>query len=166
MASRYFGLAIVVLLFTTACGKDNPTTPSSNGSSGSGSSGGSSGGAATPNSLSARIDGTLWNAAQINASVSSGVLTIASSDNTTGIGLVLPAATGAYTTSGAAVFTAQLSISGNAWFAGTAVGSGNVTVTSISTNSAAGTFSLTFIPVSSATVGNKTVTEGSFNVKW
>ena len=53
------------------------------------------------------------------------------------------------------------------WHAGAGAGSGTITVTSVTANTAAGTFSLTLDPLTGTkATGQKSVTNGVFNVKF
>lgn len=123
-------------------------------------------------SMSARIDGSDWNAsAALTASFSGQILGIAGTDGGfTTLGFaVVASAPGTYAIGPGQPTNAILSTSANAgsWVASTVGGSGSITITSISATAAAGTFTFNMIPSpNSGTTGNRSVTSGSFSVKY
>src|SRR5207248_1082482 len=54
--------------------------------------------------------------------------------------------------------------SGQGWSAGPTTGSGTITITSLTSTSVSGTFSIVTTPLSGGAVGNKSLTTGSFNI--
>ncbi len=152
--------ALVLLALTAACGSsDKVSGPSS----------------ATCNvklahgSISAKIDGATWCAnLGLNASYHGNILAIGATDNTgqtLGIGVAVLNGPGTYAIGPLSATNATLySTGGGGWSATLAQGSGSVTINSISSSGASGTFTFTLTPGNGSTVGNRTITNGVFNV--
>jgi hypothetical protein len=179
-------VSVALLVSLIACGKST-TDPSgsngssgSSGSSGSGGSGGSGGGTSTncsvpgnpaSGSFSATIDGVAFRATCFGISTAAagvisfggGIPGTATTTQTFAIATTLGVGT---TNIGATSPTnALFSIGPALWTASVLGGSGSVTITSNTVNSVAGTFSLVLIPqAGTSATGNKTVTNGSFNL--
>lgn len=119
-------------------------------------------------SMSARIDGSAFNASvAIVATYSSGILAIAGTDGqgrTIGLGSQVTAP-GTYTVSAANPTNFSVTTGSAGWQAAINLGSGTLTVTSISATGAKGTFQFTAGPLAgTGATGNKVVTEGAFDV--
>ena len=122
-------------------------------------------------SMSARIDGTAWQAtAALSVAYAGGVLAFAGSDasqTTVGVGLIPTGpgtcAIGPNQPTNANVTTGAI----GSWGATSGQGSGSITLTSFTQNSAKGTFEFTApaVPNTGAT-GTKVVTLGTFDVKF
>lgn len=119
-----------------------------------------------------RVDGTAHTASSITAGMANGILSIAGTDSskiTTLSFAITPTAagTGTYTLGPLNAANASIIVGNPAagWQAGVGIGSGTVTITSLTASNAVGTFSftLTAVPGTGAT-GTKNVTEGVFNV--
>jgi hypothetical protein len=171
--SLTLGVAFSVLCVLAGCGGSNPTNPSPPPSPTPVS--GTPGGTTLPNgSMSARIDGSVWNASAGITAVYSAVnnrealVAISGGDSAGQVVALATIATGpgTYTTGstvGANFNTAQLL---RRWVASALDGgTGTVTFTTLTSARATGTFSFTAVasPGTGAT-GTKTVTEGAFNV--
>lgn len=151
MRAKFTGLAgLILAAMLVGCGSDSTGPALANGS------------------LSAKIDGSTFNAnAAIAATYSGGILAIAGTDTqgrTIGLGGQVTAA-GTFT-AGATSPTNFSVVAGSAgWQAALTLGSGSFTVTSISTTGAKGTFQFTAGPLAgTGATGNKVVTEGAFDV--
>jgi hypothetical protein len=164
MSSRTVALA-ALLLVTMACGSDSPAGPSSGSGSGSGKG-----------TVTANIDGVAYTGSVNAATNTNGVLNVASNsaDLTRAIAFAAPAAVGTATVFlGSAVsFTAQntngSAVTG-AWGAGGQFGSGTLTITSLTSTSASGTFSFTGVVTPGSptgTTGTKAVTNGAFTANF
>ncbi len=120
-------------------------------------------------SMSARIDGDAWIAnAALSVTFTGGVLAFAGSDvatATVGVGLI-PTGPGTYPIGPTQPTNANVSLgTPNSWSASSAVGSGSITLTTFTANSASGTFFFTAEPVATTgATGTKVVTEGVFDV--
>jgi len=117
--------------------------------------------------MSASVDGAAWSASSTSATFNNGILAmagvnpqsgtialgvIASAPGTSAIGLALP---------GNASFTNG----GTSWEAAISGGSGSITITSLTTTEAKGTFQITAAPVTgTGATGSKVVTQGTFDV--
>ncbi len=151
-------LILTATLLLSACGGDSSTGPED--------------GAALENgSMSARIDGAAWTATSALAvSYEGGILAFAGSDDTqttVGIGLI-PDGPGSYPMGPDQPTNADLTFGGGkSWGASPFLGSGSVTLTSMSEHRATGTFAFTADPVeSTGAAGTKVVTEGTFDVNF
>lgn len=151
-------LLIAILGFVSACGESSSTGPEEEPELEGGS-------------MSARIDGTAWSAtAAMAVSYTGGILAFAGSDAssiTVGVGLI-PDGTGTYTIGPSQTTNANLSMGTPAsWGATGFMGSGSVTLASISENRATGTFLFTAEPVpGTGATGSRVVTEGKFDVNF
>jgi hypothetical protein len=167
------GCVIVMFAALAAgCGGSgsSPAAPSATSGSGTGSSGSGS----TPNgTLSATIDGVPWTASvSVQTQFNNGILSFAGGDNrqTLSIAVTANRGTGTYTAGlvdPQNVVVTNLSTVGSAasWLTGPTFGSGSVTITSLTSTSASGTFSLTLAPTpGSGATGNKVLANGVFNV--
>lgn len=172
------GVAGVCVL--AAC-SGSPSSPSNSGS-GSGSGGGGGGQALTcpqhlgtatraQGTMTASINGVAWTADCIAVLANTAsILSISGSDLATGVAFqTLGFATGnrvvgTQTITALSPLTATLVQGLNGWNASLAQGSGTLVFTSVTNNSAVGTFSFELPPVpGSPATGTKTVT-GSFNL--
>jgi hypothetical protein len=161
MISRW--LLALVALAMVACGSST-TSPSS---SAGGSSGSSSGGN-NRGTISATIDGKAWNGTISVATASFGSLAIAATDSS---GLMLgfgaPASVGTTSVGIASPTDGTVQEAGKGWHAGLRDGSGTVTVASITSTRATGTFSFTMVPLpNTGSSGNRVVTNGKFDVNF
>jgi hypothetical protein len=123
-------------------------------------------------SMSARIDGSNWSAtAALSAVYSGGLLTAAGLDaslRTIGfsVGATAPG-TFVVGLTGTAAGTLTEGSGGPTWQAVANLGEGTITITSISQTAAAGTFSFTLVATAgSGATGTRTVTNGSFNLRF
>lgn len=136
--------------------------------------GGGSGEPTGPNqtangTLSAKIDGVSWSPTVISASAGSGALIVATADGT-GRGFAFAVAItqglGTQTLGPASVVNANSAFGGQGWLATPNLGgSGSVTLTTLETNRAAGTFTFALQGISPSTnPATLHVTEGRFDV--
>ncbi len=148
IASRAF--AVAGLIFATACGSSS-TGPAANGSA----------------PMTAKIDGTAWSAPSASGSYGNGILAFAGANlqlGTIGVG-VIASGPGTYAIGVGGPGNASVSIGGQAWSAAITGGSGSVTITSLTSTGAQGTFQFTAVPATgTGASGNKVVTEGTFDV--
>lgn len=119
-------------------------------------------------SLSARIDGSSFNAdVAIAATYSGGILALAGTDaqgRTVGLGGQVTAP-GTFTVGPTNPTNFSVVIGAAGWQSAITLGSGSLTVTSISATGAKGTFQFTAGPLAgTGATGNKVVTEGAFDV--
>ncbi len=151
MRAMFAGLAGLVLAATMAgCGSDPAGPGLANGS------------------MSAKIDGSNFNASvAIAATYSGGILAIAGTDGqgrTIGLGGQV-AAPGTFTVGATNPTNFSVTTGSAGWQAAITTGSGSFTVTSISATGAKGTFQFTAGPLAgTGATGNKVVTEGAFDV--
>jgi hypothetical protein len=125
----------------------------------------------TGSSMSAKIDGVAWSGTGgVTAIHGSGLFSIGAANNS---GVTLGVATiasgpGTYTVGTSATNSNLMMFAGGAlrsWKAGVAGGSGSITFTTLTATGASGTFFFTLVPdVATGATGNKSVTEGVFNV--
>ena len=155
MRLRSAGITLL-LLAAAACKSSDATGPNNNNNN-----------HPANGSMTAIIDGAAWNAAlTVHASNTNGIIGVAGTDAAQTIAFALAAnGTGTFsigplnpenaelTTTGGIVFTAA----GN-------VGSGSVTITSLTSTAVAGTF--TFTMGKSGGGVNKSVTNGAFNIRF
>jgi hypothetical protein len=122
--------------------------------------------------MTAIIDNVTWRAVclAVNTSVT-GIISVAGGENTSAstgitIAIAVPRSVGTNTIGVLSPTNVLLTIGGSAlWQASPAGGSGTVTVTTSTANSAAGTFSLSMTPqAGTAATGTKSVTNGTFSV--
>lgn len=152
-------LGILVLVSSGRCGGESPTAP-----------GGSTQPAQSTSSMSFRVDGTLVTATSVTAGLSSGILAIGGGDASRTLSFALtPTSTGTGTYSIAPLSAANAMILiGNpaaGWQAGVSIGSGTITINSLTSTGASGTFSFGLVAVSgTGATGTRTITEGVFNV--
>ena len=175
---RFTSCVFLMSLFTVAaCG--------GSGTSGTTSPSGSSGTGTTAGTMSARIDGTLWTASTVSATkvlsstgVPFGTLAVSGTgslaNQTVNLTFTIPAVAGAYTLGSApgnipGPQNASLTNSSTTaqWNATSTIGSGSITVTSLTLTNAVGAFAFVLPPVASTSAtGTRVVTEGSFLVSF
>ncbi len=180
---------ILLALVTTACGGSSPAAPSGSSSQGSGSSGGTSGGtgsggtttpggtgggtSATTGTFTALIDGGSFNGALgLTAINANNQLSVSGSNGqyTLQLIVILSRGAGTYTfgsVDASNVTTAALALNGTGqtWIAGPTQGSGSITISSLTSTSVTGTFTVTLPPsVGGPATGNRVITSGVFNV--
>lgn len=123
----------------------------------------------TNGSITAQVDGGSFTGTTIAATYISGILGMAGTDaqgRTIGIGGQVPGP-GTYTVGVTSPANFSLTIGSAGWQAAILLGSGSLTVTSISAAGAKGTFQFTGGPVpGTAATGTKVVTPGAFDVKF
>ena len=156
---RIFTIATALLVGLAACG-DDPADP--NGGNGNGNGGPPNG------TMTAQIDGQSWSAISIIATYDGELLVIGGADaNVTGIGIGSQGVDGPGTYVIGTVIGANGSVTQDGtmiWFAGIGVGSGSITVSSISAVGAVGTFAFVAEPSMGGATGTRVVTNGTFNV--
>ncbi len=152
---RYL-MTLTAVLVLAACG-DDPLSPDERDSQ-------------LPNgSMSARVDGDAWTAtAALAVAYTGGILAFAGSDAsqvTIGLGFI-PDGLKTYPIGPSEPTNGNLSLgSTQSWAASASMGSGTVTLTSFTANSASGTFMFVADPVASTgATGTRSVTEGVFDV--
>lgn len=151
-------LFTVLLVFSVACsGGDDGTGPETT----------------LPNgSISARIDGSTWNATlAVAANSSNGILAFSGTNGTVTMAIAVGIISGPGTFQigpvGAISNALITESNGRSWHASQFVGNGTVTITSVSATGAAGKFSFTAPAVgSSGANGSRVVTDGTFDVKF
>jgi hypothetical protein len=119
--------------------------------------------------MTARIDGVPWTATVTAGSLAGGLVSVSGNDGPraqlTSISFALPSAVGTVGIAPGSILNGTLVIGSNAWAAGSTLGSGSVTLTTVNAAHVAGTFSLTFVPgAGSSSQGNHAVTNGAFDV--
>lgn len=120
-------------------------------------------------SMSARIDGEAWSAtAALAVGYTGGILAFAGSDAsqvTIGVGFI-PDGLKTYPIGPSEPTNGNLTLgSTESWAASSSMGSGTVTLTSFTANSASGTFTFIAEPVSTTgATGTRSLTEGVFDV--
>lgn len=151
-------LFTVLLLFSVACsGGDDGTGPET---------------VLPTGSMSARIDGSTWNAnLAVSAGSSNGILAFSGTNGnvTMAIAVGIISGPGEFQIGPVgAVSNALITESnGRSWHASQSVGNGTVRITSVSATGATGTFSFTAPAVaSSGANGSRVVTNGTFDVKF
>jgi hypothetical protein len=125
-------------------------------------------------SLTAKLDGSNWNATTIVATYPSGILAIAGTDNqgqTIGFAVGPTTATGTFPVAITSGVNASLTVasgsSAQSWNAVQTSGSGSVTLTTITATHAVGTFQFTVVPVpGTGATGSRSITQGSFDVTY
>ena len=163
-------VAAATVAAAAACGGSSPAAPSGTNAGGT-TPGGSSGGASGP--FTALIDGAPFNGSQaLSATNLNNQLSISGSNGQYTLQLIVQLSRGAATyTFGALdpsnVTTAALALNGTAqnWFAGPGVGSGTITISSLTSSAVSGTFTVTVAPSAGGpATGNRVITSGVFNV--
>jgi hypothetical protein len=159
-------IAVVALVFGVGCGSDYSSSPAAPTNQNTGGGGGGGGGSTA--AFTAVIDGQAWapTTSTFAVSYANGVLAMTGTDATgwtfavaiptSGPGSV-PLSTGAN-----AILTSPSSQSWSATHLDG--GTGTITVTSLTSNSATGTFSFVLVPVGGGATGNKTIAQGTFSV--
>lgn len=123
----------------------------------------------TNGSITAQIDGGGFTATTVAATYFNGIMGLAGTDSqgrTIGIGgqVLGP---GTFTVGVTSPANFSVTIGSASWQAAITLGSGTLTVTSISAAGAKGTFQFTAAPLPNTTAtGNKVVTTGAFDVKF
>ena len=158
MRTTSSAVMIASLVFAIACGgSDNKgvTNPNPNKSAGT---------------LSARIDGAAWTATAVSVGVNTGGLIIAgasASGQGLAIGVSRTQGTGTQTFGSNVSALGTLTIGTGSWSA-TGLqgigGTGSVTLTTLTSNRAAGTFTFTAKPLAGGASGDRVVTQGAFDV--
>ncbi len=123
----------------------------------------------TNGSITAQIDGGSFSATTVAATYTNGIMGLGGTDSQgrgIGIGGQVPGP-GTYTVGVTGTANFSVTIGSAVWQAAITLGSGTLTVTSISAAGAKGTFQFTAGPVPNSTAtGNKVVTAGTFDVKF
>jgi hypothetical protein len=157
-----FMLAFPVLVVAAACGSSGssntgtPTSPTPTTPSGS--------------FVSAVIGGQPWTSTvPVLATLTNGTLIVSASDTTpttVGFGTQAPGP-GTFTLGGNSLVTANLITPAGRWMANgiNGMGSGSVTISSLSSHAASGTFTFTLEPLpGSGTTGTQSLTNGKYSV--
>jgi hypothetical protein len=160
-----------MMMSLSACGGSSTSPSGGIGSSGSNTGIGGSGGT-TVNTLTASIDGTPFTATTIAALVRNNILSVAgtavSGSTTTTLSIATTARVGTQVVApGTGVNSNYQVVSGTntaGWLASDNFGSGTVTVTTLTTTRAAGSFSFILSNASGTALGPKNVTVGVFDV--
>ena len=144
-------LALLAFALVMACGDDGGSPPVGAGR------------------LTASIDGTAFSGTLAVTAVRSGTaLTISAVGSNTrqlSLNLVGVSATGNIAIGAGSTSLGQFSSSTQTWVSSLVGGSGTVVLTTLTTTRATGTFSFTAVPsASTGATGNKTVTNGTFDV--
>ena len=146
----------LVLLLAVGCGGDDDdpldVNPNDNGS------------------VTARVDGNTFTAATVVGSFSNGILAISGVQGspaqsiTFGLAATAP---GTFTVSETSPVNAVFAVGNSTWLAAGGVGSGTVTVTTLSSSRAVGTFNFVLAPnTPSGATGTRTITQGAFDVRY
>jgi hypothetical protein len=166
MAGRVYALLMLFpALLILGCGGNSgtPTSPTTPNTPSTPSTGGS---------LTFKADGASVVATSITAGYANGILSIGGTDSarSTTLSFALTptaAGTGVYTLGPISAANAQILIGNPAagWQAAVGIGSGTITISSLTSTGASGTFSFSLVAVpGSGATGTKTITEGAFNV--
>ena len=153
------GIAVTCVVALLACGGDgggpagpnNPNIPSSG-------------------SLTARIDGVQYTPLSVNVVVSQNppIIALGSADaagRALGFAFSTANGTGAQSIGPGSLANANLSQGGVGWIAAQSVGSGTITITTLTTNRAVGTFTFTLeTSVAGANPPTRQITQGAFDV--
>lgn len=157
-------IVLVLPMLLIGCGgDDDPTDPNRGGNNGGNNGGGGS------NTFSATVDGVTWTAVAVQAINNAGVLGVGASDAggdfSIGLGWVDTGASSYTFAQGVIANATVIGTDGTSWQAMGDDGSGTITITSLSSEAVAGTFSFT-APRLSGTGDPMTrvVTNGTFNV--
>lgn len=125
--------------------------------------------APTNGAITATVDGGSFSAVTVAGTYTGGIMGLGGTDSqgrTIGIGGQIPGP-GTYPIGPTSPANFSLTIGTASWQAAITLGSGSLTVTSISAAGAKGTFQFTAGPVPGTTAsGNKVVTQGAFDVKF
>ena len=159
----------VLMVLTMACGGGNPAGPDGSSASGSGTS--------NFGTLTAVIDGVAYTGVINSATNTNGVLRIASNsaDWTRSVAFAAPAAVGTVSVFlGSAISFGVMTTTGStvigSWAAAGQSGSGALTITSLTSSGASGTFSFSAPPAPAGSggqaTGTKVVTNGSFTARF
>jgi hypothetical protein len=166
--TRLMAVAGTLTVLAVACGgagnSPNPTSPSAPATS-------------TPaagSALTFKVDGVSESATSVTASLTNGILAIGGTDSTraTTLSFALTptaAGTGTYLLGPLSAANAQVLIGSPAagWQGAVGIGSGTITVNSLTSTAASGTFSFSLVAVGgSGATGTKLITEGAFNVSF
>lgn len=142
---------ILLLALVAACGGgDGPTGP----------------GDLINGTFSARVDGSAFNATSATVLVNGNITSIgAGNASGQGMGFAwVDAGPGTYAISNLSPTNGTYTIPGGGWVAGVTGGSGSIVVTTRTANRVAGTFSFVMVPSSGSASGNKTISQGSFDL--
>jgi hypothetical protein len=127
----------------------------------------------TGNSMTASIDGVAFSAVTASVAHGTGIISIGGVNGFTGQYLALvvamPEVVGSYSIGSGSSANASLTIpaASSGWNASPTTGSGTIALTTLTANSATGTFSLNLQPVPGTTAtSTKVVTNGVFNVRF
>lgn len=140
--------AVTCLAAAAACGGDGSTDPNASGP------------------MTARIDGERFVAVQTTVLQSAGITAVnGGSADLRAIGFQIQnVATGTYTIAPGNLVSAGVTIGNAAWGAGGTMGSGTITISTLTANRIAGTFQLTVDAISGGASGTLAVTEGAFDI--
>ena len=149
-------LSMVLVVATAGCGSSStPTTPTPT----------------TTNAITAIMDGVAYNSGSITAEIISGALTMSSLNvaDTAQLRFFTAARVGTETigrssTTGIGYATVNAGLVTAVWAATPTLGSGTLTITTLTATGATGTFAFTASPLSGSATGSKVVTNGTFNV--
>lgn len=119
-------------------------------------------------SLSATVDGSGWTARTVAATRTSGFVGVgAGASDASTIAFAFPDHTGTFTVAGQDGTNASYYSGGKSWTAAFGTGgSGAITVTTLSATRVSGTFSFVAPATAGGAAGNKTVTNGSFDIEF
>ncbi len=163
IVARLIGASVIVVAAACGGGGGSPTGPGGGGSGG--------GGAASRGTLTAMIDGVPYTGTVNSATNTNNIMNVASNsaDLTRSISFAVnPAAVGTINVPTSAVqmsviFTNGSTVTGN-WIASFGLGTGTLTISTLTASGASGTFSFTAPPANAASTGTKVVTNGVFSV--
>lgn len=143
---------LAIALALTACKSDSPTDTNFDNGNGT---------------YTAKVNGQTWSADVVEALYIGTVLSVSGSDNNVVITVsVATQGTGTYDLSAGSA-AGVVTEGSDSWYAVGLGGSGSVTITSLTSHSAKGTFQFTGGPVPGAgTTGTRSVTQGAFDVKF
>lgn len=146
-------------LLIAACssgGKSSPTSPNTTTNTG--------------RSMSASIDGTAWSTTIVGANPGAGYIIIAGASvgGQTTVGLtIVTSGTGTQTIGPGSLTAGSVLIGSQMWQANTSMGSGSVTLTTVTSNRVAGTFTFTAKGLGISVVPpTRVVTSGRFDVTY
>lgn len=159
---RRAGGFLAALMLATACGGAS-TAPSPIGTGTSGRA---------TNTLSAVVDGTPFTAAAPTALVRASVLSISGTDTgligSNTLSFTVPASVGTHRIAPGTGVTASYQVTGAAstsgWTAGDSAGSGSVTLDTLTSTRATGSYELLLAPMSGAAAGPRSISSGRFDV--
>jgi hypothetical protein len=163
---------ILVLLLSIGCGT-SMTSPTSTAPSSLTDTPSSCAPGTAKGSMTVQIDGTTWNATCVGVVKFDGTLVINGHDSANpalAITLTSMDAASNVVTFGASQTPFGIALvstsAGDAWMADSAKGSGSFIVTRTTPFSASGTFSFTAVATQGAAAGTKTLTNGTFDVRY